>query len=84
MSTDAFVSEQQDIVNGPGGDRESVQGYGFMFSDSCQDPGSAVLDVLPLLDVLSRTPDKRVTYDSPASRRLMYGPVFLHLLRLSF
>ena len=61
MSIEAFVGEQQNFIVDPEWDSEPVQwvedgGYVLVFSDSHQDPGSAVLNVLQLLDVLARNP----------------------------
>ena len=61
MSIEAFVGEQQYFIVDPEWDSEPVQwledgGYVLIFSDSPQDPGSAVLNVLQLLDALARNP----------------------------
>ena len=60
----ALVGEEADFVLDPGGDGQPVQGveYGcdvFIFPHSHQDPSSAVLDVLELLDALARDPDEK-------------------------
>ena len=61
MSIEAFVGEQQNFTVDPEWDREPLQrvedgGSVLIFSDSHQDPGSAVLNILQLLDVLARNP----------------------------
>lgn len=52
--------------------------YVLVFTDSLQDPGSTVLDVLQILDVLPRTPNE-LNYNSAVLRRQKHGQASLHL-----
>ena len=63
MSVDALVGEEGDLELNSECDREPVKGFEdggdvFIFAHPHQDPGSAVLYVLELLDALARDPDE--------------------------
>ena len=63
MSVDALVGEEGDLVFYSECDRETLKGFedggdGFIFAHPHQDPGSAVLHVLELLDSLARDPNE--------------------------
>ena len=63
MSINALVSEKRDLELNSVCNREPVKGFQdggdvFVLTHPHQDPGSAVLDVLKLLDAPARDPDE--------------------------
>ena len=76
MSVDALVGEEGDLVFNSECDGEPVKGFQdggdvVIFAHPHQDPGSAVLYVLELLDALAR--------DNPTWRIQRCGRASLHL-----